>query len=716
MSNSKLNIRYILNIVLTKVVQLSPLVLLLSILSLSIWAYVSFGSSFYLQAFSTDEAMAKFLLDFSFKAFLLVAVIQIYILVFVQGIDKVWAKYIARNHVVIVAGREGLVRRSGMVDSQISTVLNIRSVFQEKQKVAESSLGDSFCTAVEFAQSISLSEKGYTKLTGNLLGFLRITLSTKVVFCAPAISQIDRERLWKAGVCIVENDYEIDELFNAVGGNRAKIIYVMRDSCLENLGLSQSFLQKGKQLQVRCLIESYEMRLSLNPEDFFEQSHRYRLRFFNESELIARTLLHEYGPDGSRPRAEQVHVLIIGLGSVGTALMLHLARIGQFRDKKPVQITLISRDAEETLEELRAGNNCFNEKNKHCPVIEAVNSNFFGSRETSLRKIVESVLTRGVKPSSIYICTKDELVNLRVARVLEKLQSPRGEGNWIGLDKQVPIVVLDPPGGTLLSTNSFRQSDGGGVKIFSLTRRTSHNEITKELDSPGNPQSRSKGRDPFHWSAERLDTFFDDDDAKSYHDEYVAAEKLKGKVEANWEQIDETFRESNRYRSEFFPIFLRALGLQEVVEEDSRPAITWGSLSEDEQRLAEELEHNFWWQGRMLENWELVAEPSLSEDEQKLAEDDKAELLAKRGRLLKAERKHWLLKPYERIIEERESAMIEKNEAILGELNFSERRRIKELEAKIQKITAEIKKDENQIKMMFSKVTRRGNKLVRSDM
>lgn len=707
MAHSKLNPRYLLNFVLTRIVlPFLPLSLLGIIIGSIILAYLKFGSSFFFDVFSTDESRYKFILDFVFKAFLLVAVLQIYILAFGLSIDKFWARRFARRHVIVIAGREGLVRRSGIVDSHISSILNIRNAFQEKQKVAESGLGDSFSTAVEFARSISLSEKEFKRPNEALINILQAVFSTKVIFCAPAISQKDRERLWNAGVCVVENDYEIDELFDAVGGGRAKIVYFMRDSTLENLSFSQSFLQRSKQLQVRCLVEPYEMRFSLSPEDIFEQKEIYRLRFFNESELIARTLLSTYGPDGNRPEAARVHVLVIGMGSVGTALTLQLARIGQFRNRSPVQITLISQSAEETLEELRASNNCFNKLNEHCPNATAINSDFFGSSDDSLEKILEKRSLNWANLNSIYICTKDELVNLRVAKLLEKLQKPLDEAGKPLLDKNVPIIVLDPPGGTLLNAGGSGDAGGGSIRIFSLTKRMNSERPSRTEGSwRGDVNARTVTNNFFYWSADRLDSFFDDEDARSYHSAYVQAEKLKGNSEADWEDLDESYRESNRYRSEFFPIFARALGLQEVVETDGRPAVTWDLLSDDEQTLAKELEHNFWWQGKMLSNWERTAWP----------EDAELSIRNAKKRRLKAARRHWLLIPFGTILRkgaEIKEAIKEAEVALRTEDRLA-KDALREMKVKVEEIEEEIKKDEDQVKAMFSKVIQRGNKLVR---
>ena len=180
--------------------------------------------------------------------------------------------------------------------------------------------------------------------------------------------------------------------------------------------------------------------------------------------------------------------------------------------------------------------------------------------------------------------------------------------------------------------------------------------------------------------------FFDDNEAQFYHNTYIASEAKVGNIvnPSDWKDLDESMRESNRYRKDFLPVFLRALGLQEVLQDDDRLGVDWEALTLSEQRLAEELEHNFWWQGRILSGWKKIPVPVGEGTDEAEKIRDQREKMA----LAKVRKEHWLLIPYSEIVV---------NEGLIDPIK-------------------EIEKDRGQIRAMFSRVSDRGAKLVRIGM
>ncbi len=697
MNHFRFNLRIFINDLLIRIlIPALPSLLLSLVIGLVVWSYYRFGLTFFVGEFSTEESGLRFTLDLALKAFLFFAVLQLYILALGLSVDKLWAKYVVRKHVVIVAGSEGVTQESDAIRSPISALLNLQNRYEDRQKAAIAGLATSFLTAVDFARSISLSDESVSQGMGRtarssggkggLFRNLRSVFSTKVVFSAPVIPQSDRQLLWRAGVCVVEGGYSVDELFIAVGADRASAVYVMRDDPAEAVKYTQLFLRKKGDLEVRSLIEPYDLRFKLMEEHLFHKNDMYRLRFFNESELIARAILKEYPPEGNRLNSEPVHVLLIGMGSVGKALILHLARIGQFRSQTPLSLTVISLDAEKAVKELQASNNCFNDLNHRCPRLKGINSDFFEISDRSLEKIMHRDSSQWSSLSSIYVCIKNEFTNLRVAKILDSMRDPTAILKAPLLASSIPIVVLDPPGGTLLEAGGFDSSHGGGVKIFSLTRRAAEPHVARKGRVSIEVTNSLESVPMYHWSTDRLDVFFDDNEAQFYHNTYIASEAKVGNIvnPSDWKDLDESMRESNRYRKDFLPVFLRALGLQEVLQDDDRLGVDWEALTLSEQRLAEELEHNFWWQGRILSGWKKIPVPVGEGTDEAEKIRDQREKMA----LAKVRKEHWLLIPYSEIVV---------NEGLIDPIK-------------------EIEKDRGQIRAMFSRVSDRGAKLVRIGM
>lgn len=185
----------------------------------------------------------------------------------------------------------------------------------------------------------------------------------------------------------------------------------------------------------------------------------------------------------------------------------------------------------------------------------------------------------------VYVCTKDEIANLRIARLLLRMFEKEKYQNLWG----VKVVALDPPEGCILEELSKRNENKKGFKLFSLTR-----------------SEKTGSRSPV---AANLLTETDDAFAKQLHEDYCKEEDKKLKLNPHhkkkpahqaWSLLGETYRESNRSSADHIEVKFRAVGRTLVPRAEGIAA----PLSKDEIELLSSIEHNRWWAERALDGWQ----------------------------------------------------------------------------------------------------------------
>jgi hypothetical protein len=338
----------------------------------------------------------------------------------------------------------------------------------------------------------------------------------------------------------------------------------MRDQYEENIALTRDALssrRSNKTLECKCLIEPLAVMHNFQPEDYFDAAMLPRLRVFNEGELVARRLMKAFPPDESIARSdtETAHLLLIGLGSIGQAVILQLARLGHYRSGKKPKITVVDQQVGHHWRTLL----------KAYPAIEQwvqvetheVRIEEIGSADVRKWLYDEAPVTMA------YACTRNEVANLRISRLI--LEELKGDGQKSDL-AHPKIVAIDSPGGMILSDFAAYGDHQDRFCLFSLSH---------------------SGRDG-------LMTDIDDRYARLMHEDYCKKNK-NAAANKPWEQLSETLRNANRRPADHFDVKLRALGLALVSKEGAAPA----QLTADELDLLARMEHDRWWADRALDGW-----------------------------------------------------------------------------------------------------------------
>lgn len=468
--------------------------------------------------------------------------------------DNFSARYLARSHVIIVAGKADS-NQSDQVARKSRNVVGLQV--------------DKGALAIELALSIAATRP--------------------VVLCLNSVDEGKRSKLWEAGVTLLTQDMAIADVLQATGASRASMLIAMRDHYGDNIILTRSALvpsPNARALECKCMIEPLSVKRSIRMEDYFESESLPRVRVFNESELIARHMVHAYPPDAPVAASDEegVHVLLVGLGSVGQSILLQLARVGHYRSGKKPKITVIDRNVKhQWLQVLEA----------HPPLNTLVSVE---TQELKIEDVCNEDLERWLfdeRPVTIaYVCTRDEIANLRISRLLlARMQARETEG----YGRAVDVVVLDPPGGCVLSEYEEHGPHQGCFHLFSLVGGSAdrHRMVT---DRAGNLLSE-----------------VDDSRAILFHEDYCAKDSKECETNPGrkpkpfnrpWTQLPETARDANRSTADHFDIKMRAVGYRIAMRDDGyTPTV----LTPDELETLARMEHERWCADRALDGWKYHA-------------------------------------------------------------------------------------------------------------
>lgn len=478
------------------------------------------------------------------------AAIKVYIATAGYKWDALIARYFVKQHIVIMAGRS----------AETKPTLSHSSTNSEA-----SNLADQTALAIDIAIALAPEQK--------------------VVLNIPNLHSSRLTKLWSAGVRVLKDDMELPDLLEATGVNRAKTLIAMRDVYTENIAMTRTALSTAQPLECKCMIEPLSVKQNFKLEDYLEDDMLARVRVFNESELIARRMVRDYPPDASIAQTNQrVHVLLIGFGSVGQAIAIQLARMGHYKSNLLPKLTIVDRHIKERWQQvLKTHPTLTDWLSKEVDLIE---SQIEDVQDTK----VEKWLTDECPITMVYVCTKDELANLRISRLLLRQLEKDAQRS---LAHELQVVALDPPGGCVLGEFSRRSDNKDRFKLFSLMKVAGQG-----AESP---------------LATNLLTETDDEIAKALHKDYCDGEDKKMAIDPTykrkpahktWEKLSETYREANRSSADHIQVKLRAVGRILIPSSEGSEV----PLSKDEIELLARMEHQRWWAERSLDGWKFATD------------------------------------------------------------------------------------------------------------
>ena len=180
----------------------------------------------------------------------------------------------------------------------------------------------------------------------------------RVLVIRPGMSDSEAQKARRAG-CVMLGDGDIEE--GALSRSRlysAQNLFAVDDADTANIGVAAEALRlvdkegrgwiRREPLQIFVQIVDPALRaLFARQPAVAAGSQRAKMCVFNMFERIARLTLRDLPLDYERLQPDdgrRVHLILVGLGWLGEALLLQAARVGHYANRRPLCVTVFDRD------------------------------------------------------------------------------------------------------------------------------------------------------------------------------------------------------------------------------------------------------------------------------------------------------------------------------------------------------------------------------------
>lgn len=387
------------------------------------------------------------------------------------------------------------------------------------------------------------------------------------------------------GMIVLAGDATDIEQLRRAGVTRARYLFSVLGDAGDNAEVAVSvrdIVTNDRKGILTCFIHiaAPELAILLREKEIAAQKpEAFRLEFFNVSERGARALLHQY-PAMTGAESEKTKppaILVVGLGSLGSAGIIQLAKLRyeMFKtDGEPVPITIVDERAEEKKALLLSR---YPQLGLVCKLIARqidVNASEFLQADFLFNTQGQCLISKA------YVTLDDDVQCLSAALSLRQhLKAQR-----------IPIVVSmahDAGLARLLEGKDGSGQDFDNLHAFGLLDRT----CTAELLTQGTNEIL----------------------AREVHEAYVRDRLRAGETRvtnaalAPWSELDEKFRNSNREQADHMTDALMMAGC------GIAPTYAWASelyrFSDNDIELLAEREHERFVRERRREGWTYAPPP-----------------------------------------------------------------------------------------------------------
>jgi hypothetical protein len=383
------------------------------------------------------------------------------------------------------------------------------------------------------------------------------------------------------GVAVFVGDAMDPAMLRKARAHRARYLFAVAgdDGRNSNIAIGARKLVEGRSgSPLTCFVHVLDDKLSdvLRQVGLARGGGGLRIEYFNVAELGAPALLTDYpafDDQGNAPLGSP-HIVVVGLGEMGTRLIVHAARhwrsIPGTRGKK-LRVTAVDLQADARVAVL----------NERLPRLAGVCDLKPCRMDLDSAEFERADFLFGRRGKSdvtgVYVCVGEDAVGLSAALHLR---------HRLG-DRNVPIVVRTTQEGGVAA---LLGGEGGGDTY-------GHLSVFGLLDLVCRPDVLLAGQNEVV--------------ARAIHENYVSNRRREGQsVETNpsmvdWERLPESLKESNREQAADISRKLGAIGcdIAPMTDWDARPP----AFTADEIELLARIEHDRWRKERESAGWRLAA-------------------------------------------------------------------------------------------------------------
>jgi len=380
----------------------------------------------------------------------------------------------------------------------------------------------------------------------------------RVVIVDVAPDEDEARALRRSGILLETGDASKEATLEAVGVERARFFFSACRDDHTNLEAGMltlaRFAASREKGPLSCYVHlvNLPLRVMLQRHELLKtQPSGFELRFFNIYESTARALLAAFPLEDRLTRPEErVHLIIVGLTRLGEAVATQAARIGHYRDLRPIRVTVVDENAEMRGEEFVM---------RQPGIVDACELQFLALRPTETRFARLEFLdgARAERPT-VVLCLEPDERNVSLALTLAEQTGGK-----------IPLLanVSERLGLAKLLAASAGELEQKGIHVFGAIKEVCSWEMLRESE---------------------LDHL-----AKSFANFYSI--RYGG---PEWEDLSEDLRNSNRAAADHIDIKLRAIGCHRVAGAPESFV-----FSQTEVELLASMEHERWSADRRLNGW-----------------------------------------------------------------------------------------------------------------
>ena len=413
-----------------------------------------------------------------------------------------------------------------------------------------------------------------------------------VVAIDPHPSNHVMEECARLGVALVEGDaIKPATLVEARVAHASEVIVITTEdeTNVRIAACVQEVCMRSQSTDVNCYVHLTNIHLRERLQLLAEANKNVELHFFDVFDSEARRVLTDLPLDGdglAKGDRRSVHVAILGFGRMGRSLALRAAKMGHFANRKPLRISIVSRDAKKYEERFLF---------RYPALHDRANRHLINCEINFLEHEVESIATRelvekwAAEPHTIFhvfICVDDNSLAVEVVlRLQEALVHHPDLKLHVRIKNRGPLAKVLEPSSLPLRPN--QQNPAVQSKPVICVFGAVDDEC---LDLPIRQMGDRQ-----------------EDLAMAIHKRYVE-HRLHADPSAKddpavrpWKQLHENLRESNRQQADHIGIKLRAIGCELVDKHDKRSPVA--AFTHDETKFLAQLEHERWNAERLLAGW-----------------------------------------------------------------------------------------------------------------
>ncbi len=236
------------------------------------------------------------------------------------------------------------------------------------------------------------------------------------------------------GIAVIIGDASDEMILRKSSFQRASKVFVITGNDIENIAVTKLLLhdkRTKKKTDIYLHIHDYGLKEAIRKGEIIGLNERIHL--FNIFEEVARRIVRDIPIDEGVTSVQPPFVVVIGFGSIGSAIVRQLIRMKVYPDGKRLCMWIIDKDAEQQERLFRA--RYYDPDDRSRLIFKNVDMTFISKDASLIFSISDMGIKQELLPDCIYICLGNDAETMRITQSLsDSIKKDKK------IDKKVKIV------------------------------------------------------------------------------------------------------------------------------------------------------------------------------------------------------------------------------------------------------------------------------------